>query len=372
MEKVFSDISHAYGLNGELKRIKRLKRGHINDTYRVDFDEDGREKSYLFQRINNYVFKSPELIVKNVREVTAHIRRKLELAGEKDIKRLVLKLYEHDGKGLYYTESGECWRVMSFVFNATTYDTFDNAKLVAIGHGFGSFLAALSDFPGGDLYETIPDFHNTKKRFDAFFTAYDNDCIGRASDIASEAEYIRSVYGYTDRFEKLYMDGKIPLRVTHNDTKGNNIMIDETTGAPLAVIDLDTVMSGFAMYDFGDAVRYAANTSAEDEKDLTKVALDLSRYEALADGFFSEMMGKFTEIEIRNMPWGVVLITLETAVRFLTDYLEGDVYFKVDYPTHNLDRGRCQLALAKDAMRKFPELEKITEKHLKSLSVKSF
>lgn len=365
MEKVFSEICQAYKLRGELKRVTRLKRGHINDTYRVDFDEDGREKSYLFQRVNNYVFKEPELIVKNVREVTAHIRRKLEASGVSDIKRLVLKLYEHDGEGLYYTEDGECWRVMSFVYNATTYDEFDAAKLRAIGHGFGCFLAMLSDFPGGDLYETIPDFHNTKKRFDTFFKAYEADSMGRACNIKNEADYIRSVYCHADRFERLYMEGKIPLRVTHNDTKGNNIMIDETTGAPLAVIDLDTVMPGFAMYDFGDAVRYAANTAAEDEKDLTKVSLDLSRYEALVDGFFPEMMGKFTETEIRNMPWGAILITLETAVRFLTDYLEGDVYFKTSYPEHNLDRGRCQLALASDAMKKLGDLEKITEKYLK-------
>ena len=161
------------------------------------------------------------------------------------------------------------------------------------------------------------------------------------------------------------MEGKLPLRVTHNDTKGNNIMMDITTDEPLAVIDLDTVMPGFAMHDFGDAVRYAANTAAEDEKDLTKVSLDLERYKALADGFLPPMMGKFTDVEIRNMPWGVILITLETAVRFLTDYLQGDVYFKTEYEEHNLVRGRCQLALAKDAMKKLCDMEKITENYLK-------
>lgn len=365
MDQLFGEICKAYELKGALYKWTRLKRGHINDTYRVDLLEDGNEKSYLFQKVNDFVFKKPELIVKNVKGVTAHIRCKMEAMGIPDVKRNVLKLYETNGKGLYYTADGQCWRVLSFVYNATTYDEFDLKKLGAIGRGFGVFLALLSDFPCGDLYETIPDFHNTPKRFDAFFKAYEADTEGRAANIAEDAEYIRSVACHADRFNKLYMEGKLPLRVTHNDTKGNNIMMDITTDEPLAVIDLDTVMPGFAMHDFGDAVRYAANTAAEDEKDLTKVSLDLERYKALADGFLPPMMGKFTDVEIRNMPWGVILITLETAVRFLTDYLQGDVYFKTEYEEHNLVRGRCQLALAKDAMKKLCDMEKITENYLK-------
>lgn len=364
-DKIFNEICHAYNLKGELIKVTRLKRGHINDTYRVDLNEEGHEKSYLFQKVNDFVFKKPALIVNNVKQVTAHIRSKLEAAGVPDLKRNVLKLYEHEGEGLYYTKEGECWRVLSFVYNATTYDEFDLNKLSAIGSGFGKFLALLSDFPSGDLYETIPDFHNTPKRFETFFAAYREDTEGRAAEIKEEYDYICSVACHADRFEKLYMEGKIPLRVTHNDTKGNNIMMDILTDEPLAVIDLDTVMPGFAMHDFGDAVRYAANTAKEDEEDLSKVSLDLDRYKALADGFLLPMIGKFTDTEIRNMPWGVFLITLETAVRFLTDYLQGDVYFKTDYEKHNLVRGRCQLALAKDAMRKLGDMEKITENYLK-------
>lgn len=366
MDKIFSEICNAYQLEGELKNVTRLKRGHINDTYRVDMDENGSEKSYLFQKVNSFVFKNPELIVKNVREVTAHIRRKLEAEGVDDVKRLVLKLYEQNGKGLYYTDAGDCWRVLSFVYNATTFDEFDEERLKAVGLGFGRFLALLSDYPCGNLYETIPDFHDTRKRFDTFFKAYRDDEKGRACQLREEAEYLRSVYCHADRFKELHLEGKIPLRVTHNDTKGNNIMIDVETGAPLAVIDLDTVMAGFAMHDFGDAVRYAANTAAEDEADLSKVSLDLNRYKALADGFLPPMLGKFTDVEIRNMPWGAILMTLEVGVRFLTDYLQGDIYFKIDYKDHNLVRGRNQLALAKDAMSKLGDMEDITENYLKN------
>lgn len=366
MDKIFQQICDIYRLKGTLKSVTRLKRGHINDTFRVNLDDNGKEKSYLFQKVNVFVFKNPELIVKNVREVTAHVRRKLEAAGISDAKRMVLKLYEHDGEGLYFTESGDCWRVLSFVYDATTYDEYDHDMLVNIGRGFGVFLAMLSDFPCGDLYETIPHFHDTKKRFDDFFAAYEADAVGRASEIREEAEYLRTLYCHADRFEQMYKRGEIPLRVTHNDTKGNNIMIDLKTGTPLAVIDLDTVMPGFAMYDFGDAVRYAANTAAEDEPDLSKVSLDLDRYAALAEGFIPPMLGKLTDTEIRNMPWGVILITFETAVRFLADYLQGDVYFKTSRPGHNLDRGRCQLALAKDAMSKLVDMEIMTENYLKN------
>lgn len=361
---VIKDICKAYNLKGTLQSITPLKRGHINETYCVNMDEDGKEKSYLFQRVNSYVFKEPDQIIKNVHAVTNHVRHKLESAGEDDIKRKVIKLYTHEGKSLYVTEKKDYWRVMSFVYNATTYDVFDNKLLKSIGYGFGKFLSMLSDFPGGDLYETIPNFHNTPMRYETFFKAYNANVKGRAADIAEEVAFIKTTQGYASRFFGLYNKGKIPLRVTHNDTKGNNIMIDIKTGEPLAVIDLDTVMPGFAMNDFGDAVRFAANTAAEDEQDLSKVSLDLERYKALADGFLPPMKGKFTDLEIINMPWGVILMTLELAVRFLTDYLEGDVYFKTAYPTHNLVRGRCQLALAKDAIAKLPDMEKITENYL--------
>lgn len=366
MDNVFVEICQAYGLKGTVKEVVPLKRGHINNTYRVDLDRDGKTKSYLFQRVNNYVFKRPELIIKNVQAVTSHVRRKLEALGEPDVKRKVIRLYKHNGNSLYITQNGEYWRVMTFVYNAATYDVFDNDMLKAVGRGFGRFLAMLSDFPGGDLYETIPNFHNTPLRFNSLFKAYEEDALGRASEIKEEVEYLRSVYKHSSRFADLYNQGKIPVRVTHNDTKGNNIMLDIDTGEPLAVIDLDTVMPGFTMNDFGDAVRFAANTAAEDEADLSKVSLDLDRYKAFAEGFLPPMMGKITETEIRNMPWGVILMSLELSVRFLTDYLEGDNYFKTSYPTHNLVRGRCQLALAKDAMEKLNDMDNITEKYIQN------
>lgn len=365
MENVFFEICQAYKLKGDIISVEPLKRGHINSTYRVDLNVGGKTKSYLFQKVNHYVFKKPELIIKNVQAVTSHVRRKLEESGEPDVKRKVIRLYKHGGgQCLYLTKNGEYWRVMTFVYDAVTYDVFDNKTLKAVGRGFGRFLSMLSDFPGGDLYETIPNFHNTVLRFDTLFKIYQEDENGRASEISTEVEYLRSVYKHASRFNDLYNQGKIPLRVTHNDTKGNNIMIDIHTGEPLAVIDLDTVMPGFTMNDFGDAVRFAANTAAEDEADLSKVSLDLERYAAFAEGFLSPMAGKITETEIRNMSWGVILMCLELSVRFFADYLEGDVYFKTSYPTQNLVRGRCQLALAKDAIKKLADMDNITEKYL--------
>ncbi len=365
MDAIFEQIGKAYHIQGKLINVTPMKRGHINDTFCVNFDEDGKEKSYLFQRINSFVFKEPEQIMKNVEQVTTHIRHKLEQAGAKDVKRLVMKPYSHDGGYLYVTEDGEYWRVMSFIFSATTYDEFDIPKLKAIGRGFGCFLALLSDFPGGDLFETIPNFHNTRMRYDALYKSFRDDPLGRAKNIAEDMQFIRSTYELSGRFQQLYAEGKLPLRVTHNDTKGNNIMIDVATGEPLAVIDLDTVMPGFAMNDFGDAVRYAANTAAEDEPDIGKVSLDMERFEALADGFLTPMAGKLTQAEIDNMPYGVIMMTLELSVRFFKDYLDGDVYFKIHRPNHNLERARCQLALAKDMITKFDEMKRITDGFLK-------
>ena len=261
MYAIFEKIGELYHIEGKLQEVKKVKRGHINDTYCVDYLEDGRVKSYLFQRINNFVFKDPEQIMKNVEQVTTHIRHKLELAGKGDDKRQVMRPYKHDDGYLYVSETGEYWRVMSFIFNATTYDEFDIPRLKAIGYGFGNFLAYLTDFPGGDLFETIPNFHNTRMRYDAFYKSYRDNTDGRAEEIADEMQFIKTTYEFSGLFQELYNKGELPLRVTHNDTKGNNIMIDIATGEPLAVIDLDTVMPGFAMNDFGDAVRYAANTA---------------------------------------------------------------------------------------------------------------
>ncbi len=365
MDAIFEQIGQLYHIKGKLKEIKRLKRGHINDTFCVDYEEDGRTKSYLFQRINSFVFKEPEQIMKNVEQVTTHIRHKMEQAGVTDIKRKVMRPYKHDDGYLYVSENGEYWRVMSFIFSANTYDDFDVPRLKAIGYGFGNFLAYLSDFPGGDLFETIPNFHNTRMRYDAFYKSYRDDANGRANEIAEEMKFIRTTYEFSGLFQELYQNGELPLRVTHNDTKGNNIMIDATTGEPLAVIDLDTVMPGFAMNDFGDAVRYAANTAAEDEPNISKVSLDMERFEALAEGFLTPMAGKLTKAEIDNMPNGVLMMTLELSVRFFKDYLDGDVYFKTEHPKHNLERARCQLALAKDIMSKLDAMKEITDKYLK-------
>lgn len=360
----FKSIIEAFGLKGEIFSCSKLTRGHINDTYCVDMMENGEIRSYLVQRVNHHVFKAPEDIMENVEAVTGHIRTKLSELGESDIKRKVLKIYRTlDGKSLFVDGEGNYWRVISFVYNAKCFDDYSVGNLIAIGHGFGRFLALLSDFPGEGLHEIIKGFHDTPARFNALFDAAERDPLGRAASVKEELDYLASVRPLASRFDELHAEGVLPYRVTHNDTKGNNIMIDSESGEPLAVIDLDTVMPGYAMNDFGDAVRYAANTAAEDERDLSKVSLDLEKYEALAKGFLPEMQGRISDAEMENMPWGALLMTLELTARFLTDYLEGDRYFKTAREGHNLDRARCQLALAKDMQAKFDKMVELTRKH---------
>ena len=349
--KRLQEIGEKFRLPGQFYAFSSVKNGNINTTFKVTFEnEDGSLKAYIFQRINTFVFKNPVEIMENIDRVTTHIRGK---SANKPALH-----YHHTAEGLNYCfdEDNNFWRVMNYI-DSVTFDNSDDLYVVAsTGEAFGQFVMQLSDFDGSILHETIPDFHNTGKRLDQLFKDEAEDPMGRAADCANELNYIRSVSGMARRLSDRFLAGEFPVRVTHNDTKSNNVLFDKDTKRPLVVIDLDTVMPGMAVYDFGDAVRFIANTSAEDEPDTRRVFFDTAKFRAFCKGYMGQVKGSLTEDEINNLVLATFSITIELASRFLDDYLTGDNYFKVLYPGHNLVRTRCQLALARDIMRKFDEL----------------
>lgn len=357
MDTLFKLICENFELKGEYIDYNIIKAGNINDTYVIKTKTKDGIKEYLVQRVNTSVFKDPQQIASNVQLVTSHIEKKLKEHGDKDIRRKVLRLYKNKNGDYFYSgNNGDSWRVLSYVFNSVSYNQATEKVLKSAGEAFGSFQRLLHDFPAEKLYTTIPDFHNTEKRFAALYEAVQKDPYGRKKKVLEELEYLKSKEKYASKFRKLHDANKMPSRVTHNDTKCNNVMFDKDTGAPLAVIDLDTVMPGFVAHDFGDAVRFAANTAEEDEEDLKKVSLDLNKYECFASGFIPQVYDMITKTELENLPDGVIIMTLELAARFLTDYINGDKYFKCKKPKHNLVRAKCQIALAKDIEAKLPEM----------------
>ena len=346
-------IADRFTKEGEFFGFTTLRQGNINATYLVDYRlNDGSVKSYVLQRINSYVFKKPAEIMENIGAVTAHINAKA--AGKP-----VMEFLTTESGQNYVIEGENFWRLYSYVAGVG-YDTCDSLDtLKKAGEAFGDFQNQLADFDAAKLFETIPDFHNTKKRLDTLFAAVDADVCKRAASVAEEIGFFRENQALASELTDLLEKGEIPLRVTHNDTKINNVIFNRETGEPLTVIDLDTVMPGLAMHDFGDAVRFAASTAAEDEKDTSKIALDLDKFRAFSEGFIGKTARSLTEKEISTMVLGAITITIELAARFLTDYLEGDKYFKVNYEGHNLVRTRAQLALAKDMLKKRGQMEEI-------------
>ncbi|MBR6717060.1 MAG: aminoglycoside phosphotransferase family protein [Oscillospiraceae bacterium] len=365
MFETIRKIGEAFRLPGTLYTFDIITNGNINTTYRVTYrDDNGNTKAYIFQRINTVVFQNPVQIMHNIDLVTSHIREKYP--NERTLH------FHHtgDGKNYVFDDQNCFWRVMNWV-ESITFDTCDDLSVIAAtGEAFGRFQNQLSDFDGSQLYETIPDFHNTKKRLDTLFEHVAQDPCGRVSGVMDEIEYISSVRWKAGELSVRYANGEFPVRVTHNDTKSNNVLFDRMTKMPIVVIDLDTVMPGMAMYDFGDAVRFIANTAAEDEPEIQRVYFDTAKFRAFCKGFIGEVSQGLTQPEIDSLVLASFSITVELAARFLDDYITGDKYFKINYPQHNLVRTRCQLALAKDIMRKQAELEWIVRETVKEAKEK--
>lgn len=331
--------------------------GHINATCLVECADGCR---YILQRINTSIFVHPEALMNNVKLVTEHIRRGVAAAGL-DTSRCTLRIVRTDNGSTYCRDAENgCWRMYDFVEGTVAKDRIDSGEMFeACGEAFGRFQQQLSDFPAHQLTEVIPNFHNTPMRYEAFMRSVERDSIGRAGEVADEITFVRERAEFAKTLEIAHAQGRLPLRVTHNDTKLNNILFDNQSGMPVCVIDLDTVMPGYSVNDFGDAIRFAANTAAEDETDTSLVSLDLELYHRFAAGFLRGFGDAMTVDEIELMPIGARMMTLECGMRFLADYLDGDVYFRTHRPRHNLDRARCQFALVADMERKAEQMKLI-------------
>lgn len=328
--------------------------GHINDTYLVT------TPMYIMQRINTNIFKSPDELMDNIENVTAFLREKIVAAGGNPDRETLTVIPTKDGKKYYRLDDQNVFRVYLFVVDTKSIENSKTPEdLFEAGVGFGHFQMLLADFPVEKLYETIKDFHHTPKRIEALKTAIAENKAGRADSVQDEIKFALDQVEWAGSVVAGLEDGSIPVRVTHNDTKINNILFDQETGKAVCVIDLDTVMPGSMLYDFGDALRMGGSTAAEDETDLDKVWFDKECFEAFARGYLSEMKDSLNEKEISLMPLSVKLMTYECGIRFLTDYLNGDTYFKIHREHHNLDRCRNQFKLVADITAKEAELAEI-------------
>ncbi len=347
-------------MEGDLLSCEKYGNGHINDTFLVRVMDKKAEKKYILQRMNGDVFKDPEKLMENIVLVTDHLRAMIEKRGGDPKRETLNPIRTKDGNCFYKDSLGSYWRVYTFITDAISLDQVRSPEdFYQSAVAFGRFSGQMAGFDAARLYETIPDFHNTPKRFEAFEKAVKEDICGRAKDVQKEIAF------YTDHREtmsycaKQLAEGKIPLRVTHNDTKLNNIMLDAVTGKGICVIDLDTVMPGLSIFDFGDSIRFGANTAVEDERDLSKVSLSLELFETYVKGYLEGCKGALTPEEIRLLPYGAKTMTLECGMRFLTDYLQGDTYFMVHREGHNLDRTRTQIRLVEDMEQKWDRMEQI-------------
>ncbi len=362
---ITTELLIAFGLSLDKYEVSEIKTGHINDTFFVHKKDHSSEHGYIFQRVNTYVFKEPEKVMFNIEKVSEHLKNKIDKNSDiADYRQMLFFLKTPEGKNYYVDSEQNFWRGYKYVDNAFTYDYPETTNILYLmGQRFGSFQNQLSDFDAKILYETIPNFHNTKARIERFKQVMSEDKFGRVCEAKDEVEYLLKAADMASELSVMIENNQIPLRVTHNDTKCNNVLFDKDKLTPVAVIDLDTIMPGLAAYDFGDAIRTAGSTAAEDEPDTTKVHVDLERFEAFTKGFVPQVAKNLTKIELESLALGAFTMTYEVGLRFLTDYFEGDVYFKTKYEGHNLVRSRTQIALAKDMQAKFEEMKAIVKKY---------
>lgn len=342
------EIADLFAIEGEFLGAEEVETGLINSTWLASYRTSrGEEMRYILQRINESVFGDPLDVMRNVECVTRHINWKV-LRVKKDFGGHTLNLYPgRGGKSYVVGPGGGIWRCYNFIEGCRTYDVVENTRQAyQAGYAFGAFQDLVSDLEPTDIFEVIPDFHNTPRRYDNLLEAVAADKMGRVSEVAVELERIEALSGEMDRIVKLTEEGKLPIRVTHNDTKINNVLFDIESDAAVCVIDLDTVMPGISLYDFGDLIRTSTNPTAEDERDLSKVQMRMSIFEALVEGYLEATREVLSDLEISLLPFSGKLIAWELSTRFLADYLNGDQYFRVKREGQNLDRARTQLKLA--------------------------
>lgn len=367
-QKEIFEILYNFSLAGKFVSYAPIDDGHINDTFKVTYEVNGAVLHHLLQRVNTEVFKNPDLLMANVDYVTSFLRDKVIAAGGNPERETLYCKPCKNGKKYFTDKNGRVWRLYNFVEDSFSYNSIESPEVFfRAGQAFGDFQRKLSDFPIDSLAETIPDFHNTAKRYMNLRKSIERNASGRAIYATEEIEFARCRRNETYVLVGKAEIGDLPIRVTHNDTKLNNILFDKKTNNPICVVDLDTVMPGLSLYDFGDAIRFGANTGAEDEKDLSKVSLDLGLYEQYVRGFLSTAGESLTAEEIKMLPFSAKMMTFECGMRFLTDYIDGDVYFKTSYKEHNLVRCRSQFALVADIENKYEEMKKITAEAYKDI-----
>jgi len=362
-EKQLQEISRKFQIYGQIMHAETLKIGHINETYTATYDQGGTRVRYVHQKINRNVFKNPVGVMKNVMRVTTHIRKKLESANVPHVtRRSLIVIPTRDGKSFYQNGDREVWRTFVFVEGVETFESVQSPdQAFQAGKAFGEFQSLLVDLPGERLFETIPDFHHTRKRFAALQQAIEKDQHNRALGAKKEIEFALQQEPMVDVILEAMAKGKIPERVTHNDTKFNNVMLDVLTGEAMCIVDLDTVMPGCALYDFGDMVRTTTSPTLEDELDLSKVKMQMPMFKRLAQGYLATA-GKFlTKAEKAHIAFSGKLITFEIGIRFLTDFLSGDTYFRIHRAGHNLDRCRTQLKLVESIQRQEEAMQKFVD-----------
>jgi hypothetical protein len=365
MEYPFLKIVSAFNIEGELVSVERYGEGHINQTFLVVTKDGEKQIKYILQRINKNVFKDPEKLMENDFNVTKFISEKIRLRGGDPEREGVNVIRTNDGRTFVYDKNGEPWRLLVCVNECVCYDKVENSyQFYQSGVAFGNFQNMLSDYPAETLYETIANFHNTPDRYNQLMAAVQNDAVGRLSKVLSEVEFVKKRKDFTYTLENAHNEGRLPLRVTHNDTKLNNVLFDAKTEKTLCVVDLDTIMPGYSVNDFGDSIRFGATTALEDESDLSKVNFDIELYEAYAKGFIEGANGGLTDSELELLPIGAIMMTLECGMRFLADYLNGDVYFKTHREGQNLDRARNQFKLVSDMESQLDKMQSIVKKYV--------
>ena len=364
-ETMLQEVLAAFDFGAPVVGALRYGQGHINDTFVVHTQpEDTSCRRFILQRMSAAAFKRPDQLMENIMGVTEYLGREIESRGG-DREREALRVIRPRNGEPYYTDSANgAWRVYPFVEDTICYQTAETPALFAAsGRAFGHFQRLLQGYPAQTLHETIPHFHDTEDRLAKLKAALAADKLGRAAECRQELDFVLAREADCSVALQALRDGVLPLRVTHNDTKLNNVLMDRDSGEGLCIIDLDTVMPGLSINDFGDSIRFGANHSAEDEKDLSKVNLDVSLFEAYTQAFLEGAGGTLTAAEIDYLPWGAKLMTFECGIRFLTDYLEGDVYFHTTRDGQNLDRCRTQFKLVSDMEAHWDELAEIVKKY---------
>lgn len=353
-------IANKFNLPCEISSVSPIGNGHINDTFLISVVSS--EEKFVLQRINHTIFKSPENLIENIERVILHLRKKISASNgdptRETLTFMPVRCENSQYKYMYIAPEGEYYRVYRYIKDTVTYNKATVTLFRQSGLAFGLFAARLSDFDASSLHEVIPNFHNTRSRFDDLQKSIALDKMGRAASI-------QELIGFVSKHKNLItvlQDANLPVRVTHNDTKLNNVMFDKASGEAICVIDLDTVMPGLALYDFGDAIRFGASSAEEDEQDLGRVSVDLELFEAFTGGYLHHMRNVLTLGEIDLLATSAQVLTFECGIRFLKDYLDGDIYFKADFPEHNLVRAKTQFKLVCDMEQKFSEMKKIVEK----------